>query len=1042
MKMLIARIYRLALFVLLSLTLIISCSKDNDILQDAIFEQENAPVDSQDSADENSEAEEEEEETPDETTDEEETEEEQTDEDSSNMEEEFESRTTTFSPMHDAHVQDGKGFNQSVMRLDNEERTSYLLFNLSQIDSIGGTITDAVFQFTVNADEGDGEIVIYKGLSNDWTEDSIGAGNTPEIDIPLGSINKEYKLGITENVILSASDLIPEQTTLILSHETGNDLAIASKEHPSEDGPKLIVTYNAPTSAEEIVPDQGDTGDGTIEDDANNGGNQDEGTSNGNEAPVANLSANPTSGEAPLEVSFTGDTSTDDKSITKYSWNFKDGSFSSEANPTHTFTEGGTYNVKLTVEDEDGLEASKNITITVDGPQNAAPVAKISATPKTGTVPLEVAFKGDDSTDDKAITKYSWNFRDGNFSSEANPTHTYEQVGTYKAKLTVEDEKGLTSVATVTITVESPNNEAPVARASGTPTSGTAPLDVAFKGNTSTDDKEITKYTWDFKDGDTSSAKNPTHTFTAPGTYKVSLTVEDEEGEEDTAIVNITVNGTNNEAPTAVAKATPNSGEAPLTVQFNANSSSDDEGIASYHWDFGTSNPASNKNPSRTFNEPGEYEVTLTVTDDEGLEDTDTVTVTVTGSGGGGGGGGGGGNYPPGHVLASSFGYNANNATEAFQDAIKSNSNYIVIDKQSGPWIIEPSRFFSISNKTIFFEPGVVLKAKSGAYGHIYDVMFNFYNGSNLEIIGYGATLQMNKNEYNNGEWRHAMKLDGCTNVTVKGFDIKDSGGDGININSGGNGFSKDITIEDVVCSNNRRMGLTVTSGQNIWVRNSEFRNSKGTAPEAGVDLEPNKASDRLVNINFINCKFIGNDAAGFTIGTLKMTSASTPISVVVKNSSFSNNAVSPPSGKPSTEININQGLDSNPVKGSVLFDNITFNGSSKRLFFSRKSDKAFHVTFRNCTANNVITSGQHPPIELEARTSTSSLGGFTFDNFYIQYTKNQPFMRVSAPNGFPLKNITGTFTIKEPNDNPLDWNNGASPQGGQNVDIDYTHIN
>ena len=955
MKMLIARIYRLALFTLLSFFFIISCTKDSDILQEAVLNDPVPTVEEQDSTDESTSEEEEETEeeetTDEETTDEETTDEETTDEDSENMEEDFESRTTVFSPSHDAHVQNGKGFNQSVMRLDNEERTSYLLFNLSQIDSIGGTITDAVFQFTVNADEGDGEIVIYKGLTSDWTEDSIGSGNTPEVDIALGSINKEYKLGVTEDVVLSASDLIPEQTTLILSHETGNDLAIASKEHPSEDGPKLIVTYNAPISAEEVVPEE-DTGG--IEEDANSGGGEEEGTGNSdNEAPNAKTSATPTSGMAPLEVSFKGDTSTDDKGITKYSWNFKDGNFSSQANPTHTFTDAGSYNVKLTVEDEEGLESTSNITITVEGPEN----------------------------------------------------------------------------------------EAPIAKASGTPTSGTAPLEVSFKGNQSTDDNAVTKYSWNFKDGSNSSAKNPTHTFDDPGTYQVTLTVEDEEGLEDTAVVTITVNASNNEAPVAEANANPTSGDAPLTVNFNANSSSDDNGISSYYWDFGTSNPSSNKNPTRTFNNPGVYEVTLTVTDAEGLTDTDNVTITVN-EGSGGSGGGGGGNYPPGHVLASSFGYNANNATQAFQDAIRSNSNYIVIDKQSGPWIIEPSRFFSVTNKTIYFEPGVVLKAKSGAYPKTNDVMFNFYNGSNLTFEGYGATLQMNKSEYNSGEWRHAFKLDGCTNVTVKGFTIKDSGGDGININTGAKGYSENITIEDVVCQNNRRMGLTIISAKDVWVRNSEFKTSKGTAPEAGVDLEPNQASDRLVNINFINCKFTANDAAGFTLGMINMNSSSTPISVVVRNSTFSNNAVSPPSGKPSTEININQGLSANPVKGSVLFENITFNGSTKRLVFSRKSDKAFHVTFRNCTANNVITSGQHPPIELEARTTTSSLGGFTFDNFYIQYNKNQPFMRVSAPSGFPLKNMTGTFTIKEPYDNPLDWANGANPSSGQNVNIQYTHIN
>ena len=140
-----------------------------------------------------------------------------------------------------------------LFRLDENNRTSYLKFDLNPIDDIGGYITDASLEFTVDSDEGSGTVEIYKGVDNDWTEQEVNDVNVPEIDILLGTITKEYKIGNTEEVVLSGSDLLPENTSLILQHKEGNDLAIASKENPSKKGPKLKVKYNAPKNANAIV---------------------------------------------------------------------------------------------------------------------------------------------------------------------------------------------------------------------------------------------------------------------------------------------------------------------------------------------------------------------------------------------------------------------------------------------------------------------------------------------------------------------------------------------------------------------------------------------------------------------------------------------------------------------------------------------------------------------------------------------------------------------------------------------------------------------
>lgn len=348
-----------------------------------------------------------------------------------------------------------------------------------------------------------------------------------------------------------------------------------------------------------------------------------------NAPPVAVVMATPLIGDAPLLVEFVGSGSTDDNAVVSYLWNFKDGGTSTEADPTHTFTTPGIYEVDLTVEDAEGLTDTTSVTITVEAP-NQPPVAVVTANPEVGDAPLEVSFTGSGSTDDEAVVSYSWVFGDGGTSSDTDPTYTYTTPGTYTAALTVEDGEGLTNTTEVTITVNVPN-QPPVAVVTATPEQGMVPLEVMFTGSGSTDDVAIVSYAWDFDDGGTSTEADPTYTFNASGTYQVTLTVTDEEGLEDTANISITVEDPNNSAPIAIASANPTEGEAPLAVIFNGSASTDDFGIVSYFWDFQDGTTSEEINPVTTFDIPGVYDVTLTVTDAGGLSNTDTVTITVSG---------------------------------------------------------------------------------------------------------------------------------------------------------------------------------------------------------------------------------------------------------------------------------------------------------------------------------------------------------------------------------------------------------------------------
>ena len=183
----------------------------------------------------------------------------------------------------------------------------------------------------------------------------------------------------------------------------------------------------------------------------------------------------------------------------------------------------------------------------------------------------------------------------------------------------------LPNTATLNIAVAA--NEAPVAVAEADLSEGFAPLEVNFTGENSSDAEGEVTYLWDFGTGITSTEANPTYTFDDAGEYEVTLTVTDELGLTNTATLNIAVAA--NEAPVAVAEADLSEGFAPLEVNFTGENSSDAEGEVTYLWDFGTGITSTEANPTYTFDDAGEYEVTLTVTDELGLTNTATLNIAV-----------------------------------------------------------------------------------------------------------------------------------------------------------------------------------------------------------------------------------------------------------------------------------------------------------------------------------------------------------------------------------------------------------------------------
>jgi PKD repeat protein len=170
----------------------------------------------------------------------------------------------------------------------------------------------------------------------------------------------------------------------------------------------------------------------------------------------------------------------------------------------------------------------------------------------------------------------------------------------------------------------SPPGSPPVANFTGSPTSGSAPLTVAF---TDTSTNSPTSWSWTFGDGGTSTARNPSHTYAAAGTYSVSLTATNALGSNTLTRTNyITV--TPPIPPVANFSGSPTSGVMPLTVAFTDTSTGSP---ASWSWTFGDGGTSTTRNPSHTYTTAGTYTVTLQVTNaaaSNTLTRTNYITVT------------------------------------------------------------------------------------------------------------------------------------------------------------------------------------------------------------------------------------------------------------------------------------------------------------------------------------------------------------------------------------------------------------------------------
>lgn len=304
-------------------------------------------------------------------------------------------------------------------------------------------------------------------------------------------------------------------------------------------------------------------------------------------APLASFSYDVINECVQGEVQFTNSSSGTGMS---YTWDFPGGtpSFSNDENPVVFYDEAGTYDVSLTVSNSAGQDVM-NVNNAID--IYDYPEMGFSYTVNGSTVIINNLSD--------PVTFEEFDFGDGNFSTFSNPTHTYDEDGTYTITLYGENQCGNDSFSQV-VTIATP----PTANFTSNITDGCVPMTVNFTEQAS---ENVVNYLWTFPGGNPniSTSPNPTVTYNTPGVYDVTLQVTNNQGNDVMTSTDL-IHVKDLRDPSFTYNF-----DTDFQVSFQ---DLNDDGQGNYHWDFGDGNTSQDQFPTHTYAEPGDYTVTFTKT--------------------------------------------------------------------------------------------------------------------------------------------------------------------------------------------------------------------------------------------------------------------------------------------------------------------------------------------------------------------------------------------------------------------------------------------
>lgn len=368
-------------------------------------------------------------------------------------------------------------------------------------------------------------------------------------------------------------------------------------------------------------------------------------------------------------------------------------------------------------------------------------------------------------------------------------------------------------------------------------------------------------------------------------------------------------------------------------------------------------------------------------------------------------------------ARVSWWGFDAKDATDYLQAAINSRAKAIIIDRQESAWITRPLK--GVSNQRIVFEQGAELVALRGAFHSKGDCLLSFLRCTNVTVRGEkqdggkSACLRMHKADYQSSaydrsEWRHGLTFSGCRNVRVQDLTIERTGGDGIYLGAASSQEPNvDVVIRRVVCAGNHRQGISVISAQNLLIEDCVLRDTRGTAPEAGIDFEPNAPEECLVNCRVRRCLAENNAGTGYQICPQAMNGRSIPISIYLENCISRSNTqhavhvCTAPKDAPGGRLRITHFLSEGDAMAGL---SVQFNPcDALRIEMSR-----------SVICNSARQDEFFVPLYVEAVPSESRpAGNIHFEHVTVKDDRDRQCLRISDRKGHGFKDITGKIVLE-----------------------------
>ncbi len=320
--------------------------------------------------------------------------------------------------------------------------------------------------------------------------------------------------------------------------------------------------------------------------------------------PDADFTLSDTSGCPPLQVQFEASSQV----AQFFSWDFGDGNSSAMSNPVHTFDRAGIFEVRLSARDANGCA---NDTTTAQVTVHPFPEAAFTPTPvEDCSLPAQVVMENESLGGEG----FFWDFGDGNTSTLNAPVHLYADSGNYTIRLVLENEFGCRDSVARPLRIRA----VPAADFAIANNEGCSPVEVTFTNLSDMADS----YFWDFGDGNTSEAPNPTHTYMEEGDYTVRLIAGSRDACIDTFRLEdiVSVSG----SPTAGFEATAST-EVPFDGTFFFRNLS--EGAVEYRWDFGDGNTSDEEHPAHQYAGNAIWEVYLRAIAINGCWDDTLLTI-------------------------------------------------------------------------------------------------------------------------------------------------------------------------------------------------------------------------------------------------------------------------------------------------------------------------------------------------------------------------------------------------------------------------------